>query len=178
MARRRVLAIFAAATVVAGCLGAAPASPSSRPEPAPAATASPSPSPAPTASHPAWPLAVVAQPTRPPNCVPADHPEWSVARRWDEALLNAIRRSQPNPPVHARNLFHLSVAMWDAWAAFDPVAAGYFSHDKVVSTRTRLDREEAISYAAYRVLSPRFAKAVGGEDSLADFNQIMTALRY
>ena len=47
----------------------------------------------------------------------ADHPEWSAARRWDEALLDAIRRSLPNPPVHARNLFHTSVAMWDAWAA-------------------------------------------------------------
>jgi hypothetical protein len=45
---------------------------------------------------------------------------WSVARRWDEALLDAIRRALPNPPVHARNLFHTSVAMWDAWAAYDP----------------------------------------------------------
>ena len=53
------------------------------------------------------------------------HPEWSVARRWDEALLDAIRRALPNPPVHARNLFHTSVAMWDAWAAYDPTAAGY-----------------------------------------------------
>ena len=25
----------------------------------------------------------------------------------------------PNPPVHARNLFHTSAAMWDAWAAGD-----------------------------------------------------------
>src|SRR2546422_2962654 len=47
-------------------------------------------------------------------CPPmADHPSWSVARRWDEALLDAIRRSLPNPPVHARNLFHLSVATWE-----------------------------------------------------------------
>ena len=52
-----------------------------------------------------------------PSCpAMASHPEWTVARRWDEALLDAIRRSLPNPPVHARNLFHTSVAMWDAWA--------------------------------------------------------------
>jgi hypothetical protein len=70
----------------------------------------------------------VARPwvTTPACPAPADHPEWSVARRWDEALLDAIRRSLPNPPVHARNLFHTSVAMWDAWAAYDPVADGYF----------------------------------------------------
>ena len=29
------------------------------------------------------------------------HPEWSVARQWDEALLDAIRRDLPAPTVHA-----------------------------------------------------------------------------
>src|SRR3979490_3527836 len=69
---------------------------------------------------------------RTPACPPiADHPEWSVARRWDEALLDAIRRALPNPPVHARNLFHLSVAMWDAWAAYDTTASGYLFKEKL-----------------------------------------------
>ncbi len=54
-------------------------------------------------------------------CEPvAAHPGWSVARRWDEATLDAIRRALPAPTVHARNLFHVSAAMWDAWAAHDP----------------------------------------------------------
>jgi hypothetical protein len=44
---------------------------------------------------------------------------------WNEELLDAIRIDFPRPTVHARNLFHLSVAMWDAWAAFDPSARGY-----------------------------------------------------
>ena len=57
-----------------------------------------------------------------------EHPEWSVARRWDEALLDAIRRALPNPPVHARNLYHLSAAMWDAWATYDPTADGVLRH--------------------------------------------------
>ena len=39
----------------------------------------------------------------------------SVARAWNEELLDAIRIDRPKPPVHGRNLFHLSVAMWDAW---------------------------------------------------------------
>ena len=34
-------------------------------------------------------------------------------------MLAAIRIDLPRPPVHARNLFHLSAAMWDAWAAYD-----------------------------------------------------------
>ena len=66
-----------------------------------------------------------------PDCpAPANHPEWSVARRWDEALLDAIRRALPNPAVHARNLFHLSAAMWDAWATYDRTADGYFVTEK------------------------------------------------
>ena len=43
----------------------------------------------------------------------------SVARAWNEALLNAIRNDYARPTVHARNLFHASIAMYDAWAAFD-----------------------------------------------------------
>src|SRR3954468_13631336 len=54
-----------------------------------------------------------------------EHPDWSVARRWAEALLGPVRRALPNPPVPARNLFHTSVAMWDAWPAYDPTAKGY-----------------------------------------------------
>ena len=33
--------------------------------------------------------------------------EHSIARQWDEVLLDAIRRDTPRPTVHARNLYHL-----------------------------------------------------------------------
>jgi hypothetical protein len=114
-----------------------------------------------------------------PSCPAADnHPEWSVARRWDEALLDAIRRALPNPPVHARNLFHTSVAMWDAWAAYDPIAAGYISKEKVGASDVPAARNEAISYAAYRVLTSRFIKAVGADESLSEFADVMDTLCY
>jgi hypothetical protein len=105
-----------------------------------------------------------------------DHPNWSVARRWDEALLDAIRRSLPNPPVHARNLFHLSVAMWDAWAAYDPTASGVLFTEKPKTSNVTAARYEAMSYAAYRVLSARFIKAVGADKSLSQFADLMDAL--
>ena len=114
-----------------------------------------------------------------PACPPpATHPEWSVARRWDEALLDAIRRALPNPPVHARNLFHTSVAMWDAWAAYDPQASGYVFKEKHSAWDVTAARNEAISYAAYRVLTARFIKSVGGADSLSEFDDVMDALCY
>ena len=48
----------------------------------------------------------------------------SIARVWNEMLLDAIRRDTPRPTVHARNLFHLSIAMWDCWVAYDTRTAG------------------------------------------------------
>ncbi len=114
-----------------------------------------------------------------PACpAPAEHPEWSVARRWDEALLDAIRRALPNPPVHARNLFHASVAMWDAWAAYDDTASGYVVTEKAHAPDVARARNEAISYAAYRLLTSRFIKAVGAQESLAEFDDVMTSLCY
>ena len=107
-----------------------------------------------------------------------EHPEWSVARRWDEALLDAIRRALPNPPVHARNLYHLSAAMWDAWATYDATADGVFFAEKHSAPDVAAARDEAISYAAYRVLTARFIKAVGGEESLSEFADVMDSLCY
>ena len=48
----------------------------------------------------------------------------SVARVWDERALAAIRQDTPHPPAQARNYFSLSVCMYDAWTAYDPVAVG------------------------------------------------------
>ncbi len=102
----------------------------------------------------------------------------SAARQWDEEILGAIRRDNPRPPVHARNLFHVSAAMWDAWAAYDPVAAQYFVDERATSDDVERDRAIAISYAAYRVLFHRYspALAIGGQASQASFDARMDAL--
>jgi hypothetical protein len=123
---------------------------------------------------------IVARPWEPTVACPPiqDHREWSVARRWDEALLDAIRRALPNPPLHARNLFHTSAAMWDAWAAYDPQASGYFVKEKLGASDVTAARNEAISYAAYRILTSRFISSTGGEQSLSQFNDLMDALCY
>ena len=43
----------------------------------------------------------------------------SVARQWNEVLLESIRDDFARPTVHARNLFHTSVLLYDAWATFE-----------------------------------------------------------
>jgi hypothetical protein len=113
----------------------------------------------------------------------------SVARLWNEALLEAISRDFARPTVHARNLFHTSVAMYDAWAAYDEVAAPYLLGRTVGGIHTPFDgvlipgdvhsaREEAISYAAYRVLKHRFEFSPGSAVSLPMFDSLMVILGY
>jgi hypothetical protein len=102
----------------------------------------------------------------------------SVARVWDEALLDAIRRDVPAPTVHARNLFHTSAAMWDAWAAYDPKADGYFVTEKRQAKDVQAAREAAISYAAYRVLLHRYSLAAGLEQTFDELAATMKSLCY
>ena len=114
----------------------------------------------------------------PATCVRApDHGE-TVARRWDEALLDAIRRDFPAPTVHARNLYHASAAMWDAWAAYEPGADGVYFYDKLAADDVAAARDAAVSYAAYRVLSHRYRDSAGGAESLRQFDQLMADLCY
>ena len=104
----------------------------------------------------------------------------SVARQWDEETLAAIRRDNPRPPVHARNLFHVSLAMYDAWAAYDATAKPYLTHERAASTDVERDRAIAISFAAYRVLSERYSPdlALNAGASQVSFDARMNALGF
>lgn len=109
-----------------------------------------------------------------PTCF-AQH---SVARQWNELLLDAIRVDTPRPTVHARNLFHTSAAIYDGWAAYDSTALGYFGREKLTAADVAAARHEAISYAAHRVLSSRFAASPGAATSLASFDAKMDEFGY
>lgn len=113
------------------------------------------------------------------ECPPmAVNPQWSVARHWDEALLDAIRRDLPAPTVHARNLYHTSAAMWDAWAAYDGDAVGVFVNKNADATDVDAARNEAISYAAYRVLEARYIDSIGASETIPQFDHLMAELCY
>jgi len=108
------------------------------------------------------------------GCTRTDLQGRSVARVWDEAMLDAIRRDLPAPTTHARNLFDVSAAMWDAWAAYDPTADGYFVTEKDKAPDVEAARETAISYAAYRVLLWRYAY---GANVRVTFDELTRTLR-
>jgi hypothetical protein len=113
----------------------------------------------------------------------------SVAREWNEALLQAIRKDLARPVVQARNLFHVSVAMYDAWAAYDGEAETYLLGKTVGGYTVPFNgvarpadpaaaRREAVSYAAYRVLQHRFRHSPGAAASERLFDSLLTAQGY
>jgi hypothetical protein len=115
--------------------------------------------------------------------------EPSVARVWNEALLHSIRMDYARPTVHARNLFHTAIAMYDAWALFDDKAetyligktvGGFSCPFKAPGTPDDLHtvREEVISYAMYRILRHRFRTSPGARKSLVQYNTLMKGLGY
>lgn len=123
-------------------------------------------------------------PPTPDLTCPADlvdtNPTASMARRWDEQILNSIRRDNPRPPIHARNLYHLAAAMWDAWAAYDTTADGVFYTDKHTATDLDAARDEAIAYAAYGIVHGRYRPeiALGAAVSQDCYTKFMAVLGY
>src|SRR5438876_6227900 len=103
----------------------------------------------------------------------------SVARVWNERALAAIRADTPHPPAQARNLFSLSVCMYDAWAAYDTNGSlGYVYRGKHTAPEVAAARREAISYAAYRMLKERHFYSRTATNTLAADDAQMTALGY
>ena len=104
--------------------------------------------------------------------------EHSVARIWNEACLQAIRKDIVRPPVQARNLFHLSIALWDGFAMYDPAAVNYLTDEEVIATDLEAERRETISYAAYRVLLKRYAGSPNASVTIPMLRATMVSLGY
>ncbi len=113
--------------------------------------------------------------------------EHSVARQWNDVLLEAIRNDFARPTVHARNLFHSSMMMYDIWATFDEDAETYFLGKTVDGFTCPFDgfprttgvseaRDVAISYAMFRLLNHRFQNSPGRDESLPLFARLFSEL--
>lgn len=120
------------------------------------------------------------------NVCEAQH---SAARDWNEELLHAIRNDFARPTVHARNLFHSSVAMYDSWAVFDPTAetvflgktfGGYTFNFNGITAPSNIDdaRHEMLSYAMFRLISHRFASSPGSADIMTRIGDLFTSYGY
>ena len=109
----------------------------------------------------------------------------TVAHEWNELLLEAIRNDFARPTVHARNLYHASILMYDAWAAYDDSQAqtvflgqtfnGYTCpFDATVldiptdAEALREAQEVALSYATYRLIRHRYIDSPQADATMAN----------
>jgi hypothetical protein len=131
-------------------------------------------------------------------CVLSINLSWSqeednIAHIWNEEVLEGIRNDFARPTVHARNLLHTSIAMYDCWAAYDNGPSETFFLGKAWSgfevpfegvvipdspAALAEARDEAISYAAYRIMTHRFGETPDGEITLFNINSRMAQLGY
>lgn len=114
----------------------------------------------------------------------------SIARIWNEEVLHAIRNDFARPTVHARNLHHISAAMFDVMAAYNFQFDHYLlgntkggftcNYDASNNPITKTDEglAKAMSYAAYRLIEHRFKNSPGNAIILDRINALMDELGY
>jgi hypothetical protein len=115
----------------------------------------------------------------------------SVARQWIDTMLQAIREDLARPNVQARNLHHVTIAMYEAWAVYDPLATQYLLGKTVYNyncsfggftpvspTGISESCNMAISYAAYRILLKRYSLSPNAATSISRLHNLMKTLNY
>ena len=118
-----------------------------------------------------------------------DESNYSISRLWNEVLLEAIRNDLARPTVHARNLFHTSAAIYDAWSIVNSEGTPYLMGNLVHGYEAPFDgfsnslsdvenNNAAISYAAYRIITHRFSQSPGYQSILSKCNTLMSLLNY
>jgi hypothetical protein len=100
----------------------------------------------------------------------------NVAIQWNQAALQGVRDSKLGPPMVSRALAIVHTCMYDAWAAYDPLALGTQLSGtlrQAQTARTAANRAEAVSFAAFRALDDLFP-----QDENAVFLPLMQRLGY
>ena len=101
-----------------------------------------------------------------------------VARQWNDLLLEAIRNDYARPTVHARNLFHVSAAMYDAWAVYSETATTYaalgnYIADCYIRFGLQDGSNEENNYAniGYMPVNPGIDPTEPGNPGIVDLNR-------
>lgn len=89
---------------------------------------------------------------------PEQAPQFKAVMGWNQTALQAIRTVKPGPPMAARSLAVLHTSMYNAWAAYDPVALASLPSDlrRPPAERNTANRLQAMSYAAHVALVDQF----------------------
>ena len=88
----------------------------------------------------------------------------SVVLAWNQQLLNTFKETRTGPTIAARALAVVHTAIYDAWAAYDPVAVGTRMGGNLrqpAGERTLDNKNRAGSFAAYATLVDLFPARQG-----------------
>jgi hypothetical protein len=119
--------------------------------------------------------------------------EASVATHWNEEVLEGIRNDFARPTVHARNLLHSSIIMYDCWAAYDTTSSLHyflgetlgdyscaFDNENFNIPEDLVERKEAqeisMSFAVYRLMNHRYGNSPQAESTMANIRARMVDL--
>jgi hypothetical protein len=87
----------------------------------------------------------------------------SVVLAWNQQVLNAIVATRTDPTIAARALAVVHTAIYDAWAAYDPVAVDSRGRLRAnpelrqpAAERTLDNKTKEVSFAAYAALVDLF----------------------
>jgi len=110
----------------------------------------------------------------------------SVARRWIAVVLEAIRKDFARPVVHARNLFHVSAALYDAWAIANGSGSPWLAGENRLNVScpvpaeahslSAAELEVTMGAAVSTLLEHRFVNAPGVAEILRDARVLRQAL--
>lgn len=99
----------------------------------------------------------------------------TISVLWDRAVQQAVINTAPGPTIASRAYGMLHTAMFDAWAAYDPLAIGTQLEDDLQRPEaeiTEANKSKAMSFAAFRVLNDLFS------DQTQIFADLMTELGF
>ncbi|MEL6495461.1 MAG: DUF6851 domain-containing protein [Cyanobacteria bacterium J06623_7] len=99
----------------------------------------------------------------------------TISVLWDRAIQQAVIDTAPGPTIASRAYGMVHTAIFDAWAAYDQQATSTQLGDRLQrpdSEITIANKQEAVSYAAYRVAKDLFPSQVD------IFDRLMLGLGY
>ncbi|MEM1169299.1 MAG: DUF6851 domain-containing protein [Cyanobacteria bacterium P01_H01_bin.35] len=107
--------------------------------------------------------------------VTVNDPSPTISVLWDRAVQQAVINTRVGPTIASRAYSMVHTAIYDAWAAYDPLAVGTQLGDDLQrpeSENTEANKAEAMSFSAYRVLTDLFP------DQVEIFNDVMVTLGF
>jgi hypothetical protein len=105
----------------------------------------------------------------------------SVVLAWNQQLLDTIKETRTGPTIAARALAVVHTAIYDAWAAYDPVAVDTRQRLRAnpdlrqpAAERTVDNKTRAVSFAAYAALVDLFpARQAIYAQQMADLDYVV-----